>query len=293
VKIGQLKASNVKVSNVRIEIKAANGRIDVSPLSANLYRGSLKGAVSVQAAQTPVITLKQTLTGVDIGPLLKDAADFDTLEGRGNVSLDVTGQGNTVSALKKALNGSAAIKLADGAIKGVDVAGTLRDVKSKLGTLRGKHEEAASGSKKTDFSELSGTFNIKNGVARNNDLQGKSPLLRLAGEGEVDIGQETLNYLVKASVVATSKGQSGGELGDLTGITVPVRLTGTFAKPSYSIDFGGVAGELAKRELQRQLGKRLGGGAAQPGAPAAGGAAATEAPKGGSLKDQLKGIFGR
>jgi len=293
LKIGQLKAANVKASNVRIDIKAANGRLDVSPLSANLYRGSLNGAISIEAAQTPAIAVKQTLSNVDVGPLLRDAADFDTLEGRGNVSLDVAGRGNTVSALKKALNGNAAIKLTDGAIKGIDVAATLRDVKSKLGTLRGQHTQAAEGTQKTDFSELSGTFNIKNGVARNNDLQGKSPLLRLAGEGEVDIGQETINYLIKASVVATAKGQGGRELADLTGITVPVRLTGTFAKPRYSIEFGGVAADLAKRELQRQLERRLGGSAAQPGAPAAGGAAPTEAPKGGSLKDQLKGLLGR
>lgn len=288
LKIGQLKAGNVKASNVRIDIKAANGRLDVSPLNANLYRGSLSGAVSVQAAQTPVIAVKQTLTNVDVGPLLKDAADFDTLEGRGNVSLDVTGRGATVSALRQALNGNAAIKLTEGAIKGIDVAATLRDLKSKFGTLKGQHSQAASGSQKTDFSELSGTFNIKNGVARNNDLQGKSPLLRLAGEGEVDIGRETLNYLLKASVVATTKGQGGRELADLSGITVPVRLTGTFAKPAYSIDFSGVAGDLAKRELQRQLERRLGGGTAPKE-----GTAPSSPSGGGSLKDQLKGLLGR
>jgi AsmA protein len=288
VKIGQLKAANVKASNVRIDVKAANGKLDVSPLSANLYRGSLNGSASIEAAQTPVISVKQALSGVDIGPLLRDAAEFDTLEGRGNVTLDVTGRGGTVSALKKALNGTAAIKLADGAIKGIDIAGTLRDVKSKLGSLRGEHTQSASGSQKTDFSELSGTFNIKNGVARNNDLQGKSPLLRLAGEGEVDIGQELINYLIKASVVATSKGQGGRDATDLTGITVPVRLTGSFAKPSYSIDFSGVAGDLAKREIQRQLERRLGGGAAPKE-----GAAPSSPGGGGSLKDQLKGILGR
>lgn len=289
IKIGQLKAANVKASNVRIDIKAANGRLDVSPLSANLYRGSLNGAASIQAAQTPVITVKQTLSNVDVGPLLRDAANFETLEGRGNVSLDVNGRGNTVSALKKALNGNAAIKLTDGAIKGIDIAATLRDVKSKLGTLRGKHDQTASGTQKTDFSELSGTFDIKNGVARNNDLQGKSPLLRLAGQGEVDIGQETINYLVKASVVATSKGQGGQELSDLSGITVPVRLTGTFAKPAYSIDFSGVAADVAKRELQRQLERRLGGGTA----PKEGTTPSTPPSGGGSLRDQLKGLLGR
>ncbi|HXV10131.1 MAG TPA: AsmA family protein [Burkholderiales bacterium] len=288
VKIGQLKAANVKASNVRIDVKAANGQLDVSPLSANLYKGSLNGAMSIQAAQTPVISVKQTLSGVDIGPLLKDAAEFDTLEGRGNVTLDVSGRGGTVSALKKALNGTAAIRLTDGAIKGIDIAATLRDVKSKLGALRGQHTQSASGSQKTDFSELTGTFNIKNGVARNNDLQGKSPLLRLSGEGEVDIGQELLNYLVKASVVATSKGQGGRDVSDLTGITVPVRLTGSFAKPSYSIDFSGVAGDLAKREIQRQLERQLGGGTAPKE-----GAAPSSPSGGGSLKDQLKGLLGR
>jgi AsmA protein len=288
LRIGQLKAANVKASNVRIDVKAANGKVDVSPLSANLYRGSLNGSASIEAAQTPVISVKQALSGVDIGPLLRDAAEFDTLEGRGNVTLDVTGRGGTVAALKKALNGTAAIRLADGAIKGIDIAGTLRDVKSKLGALRGQHTQSASGSQKTDFSELSGTFNIKNGVARNNDLQGKSPLLRLTGEGEVDIGQELINYLIKASVVATSKGQGGRDVSDLTGITVPVRLTGSFAKPSYSIDFSGVAGDLAKRELQRQLERRLGGGAAPQE-----GAAPSSPSGGGSLTDQLKGLIGR
>ena len=113
-------------------------------------------------------------------------------------------------------------------------------------------------------------------------------LLRLAGEGEVDIGRETLNYLLKASVVATTKGQGGQELADLSGITVPVRLTGTFAKPAYSIDFSGVAADLAKRELQRQLERRLGGGTA----PKEG--TAPSSPSGGrSLGDQLKGLLGR
>ena len=136
LKIGSLKVANVKAANVRIDVKAANGRVDVSPIAANLYQGSLAGAVSVQAAATPVITVKQNLTGINVGPLLKDAANFDSLEGKGNVTLDVSGQGNTVSAIKKALHGNAAIKLADGAIKGINIAGSIREAKAKLGAER-------------------------------------------------------------------------------------------------------------------------------------------------------------
>ena len=50
IKIGTLKVANVKAANVRVEVKAANGRVDVSPIAANLYQGSLAGALSVQSA---------------------------------------------------------------------------------------------------------------------------------------------------------------------------------------------------------------------------------------------------
>jgi AsmA protein len=274
LKIGALKLKNIKVANAHIVVKAANGKLDVNPLTANLYQGTLNGALSVNAAGTPVIAVKQNLNGITIGPLLKDAADFDTLEGKGNVTLDVSGQGATVTAIKKALNGSAAIKLADGAIKGINIAAKIRDVKSKIAELKGEQVQAASATDKTDFSELSATFSIKNGVAHNSDLAAKSPLLRLGGEGDIDIGNENLDYLLKATVVATAAGQGGKELADLKGVTVPVRLNGPFTAPQYKIDFNGILEGLAKgkvdekkEEIKNQLQDRL--------------------------QDKLKGIFNR
>ena len=274
IKIGTLKIANVKAANVRIDVKAAGGRVDVSPIAANLYQGSLAGALSVQAAATPVIGIKQSLTGINVGPLLKDAANFDSLEGKGNLSLDVSGQGNTMSAIKKALNGSAAIKLADGAIKGIDIAGSIRDAKAKLGSLKGDKTQAASQKEKTDFSELTASFTIKNGVAHNNDLSGKSPLLRLGGEGDIDIGNENLDYLVKATVVATAAGQGGKELGDLRGLTVPVKLSGPFTAPQYKIDFSGIAASAAKAVVETKKEE-------------------IKAKVQDQVQDKLKGLFGR
>ena len=274
IKIGSLKVSNVKAANVRVDIKAANGRLDMSPIAANLYQGALAGSLSVQSAATPVIAVKQNLTGISIGPMLKDAANFDSLEGKGNVSLDVSGQGNTMTAIKKALNGTAAIRLADGAIKGVDIAGSLRQAKAKLGALKGEKSAAANPVEKTDFSELSASFNIKNGVAHNSDLSGKSPLLRLGGEGDIDIGNEKLDYLVKATVVATTAGQGGSELAQLKGLTVPVKLTGPFSAPQYKIDFSGIAASAAKAIVETKTEE-------------------IKAKVQDQVQDKLKGLFGR
>ncbi|MDP1997274.1 MAG: AsmA family protein, partial [Gallionella sp.] len=43
LRIGSLKVANVKSSNVRLDIKARNGQVNVAPLSANLYQGSMNG----------------------------------------------------------------------------------------------------------------------------------------------------------------------------------------------------------------------------------------------------------
>ena len=215
LKVGKLTLLNLKSSQVRADIKVAGGRLDVAPIAAQLYQGTLNGSLSARAAADAVFAVKQTLSGVTVGPLLRDAANIDTLEGKGNVSVDLTTQGATVDALKKALNGTAAVNLADGSIKGIDIAGTIRGARNKLRELRGQQVQPADKNQKTDFTELKATFNVKNGVAHNNDLSMKSPLLRVGGEGDIDIGNDRMNYVLKATVVAPGREEGGRERGDL------------------------------------------------------------------------------
>jgi AsmA protein len=283
IRIGALQVSNIKAETVAVALKAAGGRLDASPVSATLYQGSLNGAAAVNANNN-TFALKQTLANVSVGPLLRDAANQDVLEGRGTVTLDVTATGSTVTALKKALAGSASVALKDGAVKGVDIADAIRQAQALLGSKRAL-EQTAKGGRKTDFTDLTASFVIRNGVARNDDLKAASPLLRLAGAGDIDIGEGRLDYLVKATVVATSTGQGGKDLSQVAGVTVPVKLTGPFDNLSYTVDAAALAAEVAKGALQREIERRLGGGA-KAGEPQPGGGA-------GGIEDALRGLFGR
>ena len=285
VKIGALQVANIKADNVNVGLKAAGGRLDVSPISASLYQGTLAGTAAVNANNN-TFAVKQQLAGISVGPLLRDAANRDILEGRGNVALDVTTTGQTPTVLKKALNGTASLALKDGAFKGVDVAALLRQARAILGS-KSAVEQQAKGGQKTDFTELTGSFVIKNGVAHNEDLQAKSPLLRLAGAGDVNIGEGTMDYAAKASLVATSTGQGGKESADVRGITAPVRITGPFDNLKYTVDVAALATDAAKDALARELERRLGGG--QAGKAGAQG----EKPSGSSTRDVLRGILGR
>jgi AsmA protein len=293
IHVGSLKLNNVKASNVRVDVRANDGRVDLNPLTAGLYQGTLSSAVAINAAPaTPTFAVKHNMTGIQIGPLLRDAANQDILEGKGNVTLDVTSQGNTVDALKRALAGKAAVKLNDGAIKGIDIAGTVRGAKARLGQLRGEQVQASDKAQKTDFSELTATLQIQKGVARNDDLSLKSPLLRGGGAGNINIGEGTLDYVLKASVVGTTKGQGGRGVEDLRGVTVPVRVSGPIADPSYKLDFSSMVTDSVKDRVAEELEKRLGGGS-KPGDAAKKEGATKDAKPGDSPRDVLRGIFGR
>jgi AsmA protein len=199
------------------------------------------------------------------------------------VALDVTTVGVTPDALKRALGGTAKLALKDGAVKGVDIPGAIRTAQSMLGSKRAL-EQQAQGGRQTDFTELTGSFVIKNGVAHNDDLQGKSPLLRLGGVGDIDIGAGAMDYTVKASVVATSTGQGGKDLARVAGVTVPVQITGPFDNLKYTVDVGALAAGAAQDALSRELERRLGGGRAGK---------SQAQPGGGGVEDALRGLFGR
>ncbi len=251
-RLGWLKVANIKTANVRLGVKADSGLVTLSPFSADLYQGSMAGSLSVDARATPAITLKQDMKSVAVGPLMVDAINNDMLDGKGTVNVNVTTQGGTVTALKKALNGTAALNLADGAVKGIDIAGTIRDIKNKL-SFKG-NALGADQKKRTEFSEMVASFNIKNGVAHNEDLSIKAPLLRISGSGDIDIGNETLNYIAKPTVVASLKGQGGSDLDKLSGLTFPIKLTGTFNAPKYGLDFSAIGTEIAKKGLLEKVG---------------------------------------
>jgi AsmA protein len=277
LQVGALEVHGLKLADVSAQLDAAKGRVAVAPHSAKLYEGSMTGEIVVDANRNH-ITLKEHLQGVSVGPILRDFAEQDRLEGKGDVTLDVTTAGASVNAMKSALNGTAKVHLRDGAVKGINIGEILR----KGRTMLGGGQSAAAGqsaddkSQKTDFSELSASFTIKNGVAHNEDLDAKAPLFRLGGAGDINIVTSSLNYLAKASVVASAQGQGGRERDGLAGLTVPVKLSGSFDDLKYEVDFRGMAGEAAKSQVGEKLKERV-----------------EERLKDEKIKDKLKGLLGR
>lgn len=256
LRVGFLRARNLKFDNLTANLVAVNGRLELNPLTADFYGGRLTGSLTAQADGNR-LALRQNFSNVQIGSLIKDYAQKDILEGRGQVALDVSATGHSAAAMRQSLNGSASLNVRDGAFKGINLANSLRQYKSIIQGGKQNATVAANKSEKTDFSELAASFRITNGVARNDDLAVKSPLLRLGGAGTIDLVREQLDYLAKVTVQAGPKGEGLKELADLDGLSVPVRLTGPIDDPSYRLEFGVLAEEIAKQQVQKQLGQQV------------------------------------
>jgi len=203
-----------------------------------------------QGARTPALRGDLKAVDVDIARVIARFSPSERLTGTGNLDLRVTTRGTNAADLTQALNGEGRVSLHDGAVKGLDLNSSLREVRASVRKALGKETGTTVKSKRTDFSAMTATFQIRDGVLDNRDLALKSPLLRVAGAGTIDLVKGELDYGVKASVVASREGQGGEERADLLGVTVPVKLFGPLAAPRYSIDF---AAMLTPESVQKAL----------------------------------------
>jgi hypothetical protein len=69
-------------------------------------------------------------------------------------------------------------------------------------------------------------------------------VMRVGGEGQVDLNNDTVDYLVNVKLVGTIKGQDGATADDLSGLLIPVRIDGPFSDLKIDVQLD----EMLKRK---------------------------------------------
>lgn len=296
----QILARDLTIGASALRLTLNNGVLKAYLSKISLYDGAGSGALTLNGAgSTPQMAANFAITGVSASPLLTDLAKFSRLEGKSAIKFNVTTAGRSQRAMVSALDGSGAMTFTNGKIKGINIAGLVRNVLSAAAT-----GWQTGGSQDTDFSELGGTFTINNGILTNDDLKMLSPLIRITGAGTVNMPDQTLKYLVQPKLAATLEGQGGST--DAKGIEVPIIVEGPWARPRFRPDLASMLKDpqstidtinTLKKDGGKGLIDSLLGKPSGEAAPANGdgNAASSEetAPKQVKPEDVLKGLFGR
>ncbi|WP_420334614.1 AsmA family protein [Roseibium sp.] len=260
VTAGQIRWNDIKIDESSLAAKIENGVLTADLEKLALYEGTGNGSITLDGtAQVPELAARFSLSGLSAYPLLRDAANFEWIEGNTAINLDVTSSGGSQLALVEGLGGTASYEFADGAIRGINIPKMVRGL--SVETLLGWQDNP---SEKTDFSSLSASFRIENGIARTDDLAMVGPLLRMTGSGTTDLPAQSLDWRVEPNIVPTLEGQPPmprrkGEDKKMAGLGVPIVIKGSWNDPQIYPDIAGILKdpEAAYKQLQETGGELM------------------------------------
>jgi len=237
-RLGGLVYKGATLGSTKATVVINNGRMNAAITPASLYEGTVSAKADVSAAARGGRTFSTNivLDGVQVGPVLQQFAGNDRLTGKGDLTLSLSGPLASTDVMKREIDGDGKFMFRDGALKGVNIAALVRDAKAVLGG--GRTGGGTDGPVQTDFTELSGTFRINNGVVTNNDLKMLSPLVRVTGRGMASLPADNVDYRIEAALVADLTGQGGAM--ERRGLVIPVNVRGPFAALKYEPDLQGL-----------------------------------------------------
>lgn len=255
--VGSATVAGVSLTQLHAGVAARGGVTHIAPATAKLYGGNYTGDITLDGrGAVPAMSLKQSMSGVDVAALARDFLKSRRLSGRGTITSNLTTRGGTSDALLKSLNGRAAASIDDGAIEGVDL---WFEINRALSLIQKQSLPSGQGSGRTRFDTFKASADVVNGVASTHDLSIASQNLRVTGQGTANLATEAIDLRVKATVYKGAAGAAAGTLAD-----VPLTIAGTLTSPTVRPDLEALARagvqqqiEKHKEELQQKLQDQL------------------------------------
>ena len=246
--VGSVTVAGLHATQFSATVVSKDAVLRLAPVKAQFYGGSYAGEITVDSrSPVPALTIDQSMSNVDVAPLLRDFAKSNRLSGRGNVTTRLTARGLGGEEVLGSLNGQATAALNNGALEGLDL---WFEINRAMSVIQKQGLPSGSSSGRTRFDEFRASADIANGVATTRDLSIVSRNLRVAGAGTVNLPTEALDCRVTATVLR----QAGPVTAANTLAVVPVTISGSMANPKVTPDLEGIA----KARLQQELDKHKG-----------------------------------
>jgi AsmA protein len=247
--VGTLLFQNMTVEQAAMGARLDNGLLNAELREMSLYGGSGSGTLVINAREaTPSFSHTLNISGTDVQAFLTDFMNIDRVTGTGTFNLDLTTRGSTQNEIVNALAGSGNIDFQNGALRGVDLVAVASTIENIVNT--GGIGALTSGQSTTEFTEFGGSFIVQNGIANNDDFLMINPVVRVMGNGELNLAAQTLDFYLEPQPVAS--GNVGGV--DISNIGVPFRVHGPWSDLSYTPDLQNVVGGALQNLLSREGG---------------------------------------
>ncbi len=248
--IGQVTVMGMKITDTKADLTLKDSRLELNPVAAAMYGGGTTMSMVLNGRQSPAtFRLEQRLDGVNLKPLLSDFADTDQVSGTAVSRMKVSSRGNSADALIADLDGTMSFAVEDARLEGINL---WYEISRAYALIKQKPAPEKTGTD-TVFKDFKGSANIQNGVARTDDLEAGTPFLSLTGKGKMSLVDSTLDYKLAATVLSTATDPETGEVSDIAGRSIPIRVTGTLDNPKVLPDMEAIVKSEAEDLIKDQL----------------------------------------
>ncbi len=192
--------ANAEIGRAAIGANLRGGHLVVTIGEAQAYDGVIQGSLSLASFEQGVAIKSQLqLTGVDLRPCLAQLFGIRQLEGKGNISVNIEGMGQSILALTGALNGTASLIGEHGALLGLNVEKVLRRLERRPLSGGGDFRTGS-----TPFDKIAIGLKIKNGAVAVDDLKIDGSTVKVSIAGSASIPARELDLKGSAALLSVS-----------------------------------------------------------------------------------------
>ncbi len=229
--VEQMLLPGLTVNDLRLTGALQDQTLLIDPFQARAGEGDLQAVLDLQPTGQDQLQLeaRARIKQIHLEQMLQDlGAGFD-LQGKMDLDLDVTSNGNSAAELMAGLNGTAGLAVNQGQIYNRHIASLSRNYREPLQKLFGADLE------QRDYADINcciTLLDIEQGTARIQTMILDTDFLTVLGGGRIDLGQEKLDISLDPSPKQRHLNQLTEKLGfSLGDLASPFKIGGTLAQP--------------------------------------------------------------
>lgn len=221
------RLNRINMNNIHLGIFFNKNELTLNPITVSLYQGKMQGSASGKALNyNPQWSWDLQASAVQLEPLLSDALGANShikVAGAADVAFKASTLGATQLQFIQNLQGSIRFDVKQGKLIGVNLNALIKTADALLNRTQIVTTE---NSQDTEFSQLSGSGVIQNGLATTQDINLTAATFHARAEGNVSLLLETLQFHLQIAANDNVK----------TKWIIPVVISGKILAPSVQVD---------------------------------------------------------
>lgn len=239
----------MRFENVNGQFVNAAGLLTVPTLQGKMGEGeiSLPGMLDVRHEKSHA-AFQPKLDNVEIGTILKAFNYPISLTGKLSLKGDFSGNRIDADDFRRAWQGDARLELKESRMEGLNFQQLVQQAVARSSNVQAQQNYDNA----TRLDSLSAALTLDEGTMTLADMQGRSPLLTISGEGTLDLVRELCDTHFNVRVLEGWKGD--GKLVDyLKETAIPLSVYGQWQSLNYSLQVD----QILRKHLQEEAKRRL------------------------------------